>query len=48
MTKENFKYYGFVLDSNVLGKLKEIAQRDGRSQKYLVNKILSDYVKANY
>lgn len=40
--------YANLIDKEILDKFKEIAKRDDRTQKSLMNKIIKEYVEANY
>lgn len=40
--------YANLIDKEILDKFKELAKRDDRTQKSLMNKIIKEYVEANY
>ena len=46
--KKTFTNYQNRIETDILNKLKEIAARDDRSQNYLVNKIIREYVEKHY
>lgn len=45
---KNIISYTAKIDKDVLTKFKEIAKRDERSQQSLMNKLIKDFVEANY
>lgn len=45
---KNIISYTAKIDKDVLTKFKEIAKRDERSQQSMINKLIKDFVEANY
>ena len=44
----NTTYYSNSIETEILMKFKEIAKRDDRTIKYLLNKLIKKYVQENY